>query len=165
MIKNLLSIDPGDTTGWAWWGQDDVIHLPPKTGELKLKGRHSYEHDLFSLKCKMHDLLRECQPEVMVIEGVELWAGSLRSMTSAKRGNTFKLAYLVGVYACLGFVQGCQVRIIPARVWKGQMPLPVLEVRVNNVVGATWKSDHITNAVGLGLSVNGLLNVKERRGA
>jgi len=160
-LKNVLSIDPGDHSGWAYWkgdlfpivGQFDVSHRK----EIRiLEDQLAYLWKLFSenfslLLDKYHNT------KYVFLEGVEFWEGSLKSVTAAKRQNLMKLAYLVGGYANEARSRGVEVRILPARQWKGQMSNKVLEKRVLSINGQFYESEHILNAVGIGLSRMGLL--------
>ena len=156
-LNHSLTIDPGDHTGWAYWIGDSC----PIVGQYNVSVKKDMiltEDDLAFLMRKFSELLDRWDACTRVyIEGVELWEGSLRSMTSAKRGNVFKLAYLVGGYFNEARRQGIETRILPARQWKGQMPNAVLEQRVLRLNGQHYPSDHILNAVGIGFSRAGLL--------
>lgn len=162
-LNRTLTIDPGDHTGWAYWNGTNE----PMVGQYnvsKSKNMVLTEDDLAYLMERFSNLLDKFDVCTRVyIEGVELWEGSLRSMTSAKRGNVFKLAYLVGGYFNEARRQGIETRILPAREWKGQLPNDVLERRLRALNGVVYASDHILNAVGIGFSRVGLLT--QKRGA
>lgn len=151
-----MSIDPGDHTGWSYWKGD----LHPLTGQINVSHRKSIKMQEDELAWQwMHfsALLDEHKPIYVYIEGVEFWEGSMKSMTAAKRQNLSKLSYLVGGFANEARRRGMETRIIPARIWKGQMSNKILKERIYRINGQYYDSDHIDNAVGLGMSRMGLL--------
>jgi len=154
-LTDALSIDPGDHTGWAIWKGD----LRPEVGQINLshaKNIKTLEQELTYLWIRFASLLDEVKPNLVLLEGVEFWEGSFKSITAAKRQNLSKLSYLVGGYANEALARGIKSRILPAREWKGQMSNSVLETKVQRINGQVYESDHILNAVGIGLSVMGL---------
>ena len=152
---SILTIDPGIHTGVAYW----------KTG-MKLPETHQFNIS----NCPRTDALKVCdamrkikeipftcdKKTSVYIEGVQVWSGSLVSMTSATRGNLSTLAYLVGAYVA-NFVDKTEhVEILPPS-WKGQLNYDALAVWVKKATGEEYKSEHILSAVGMNLKVRGLL--------
>lgn len=155
-LKDAISIDPGDHTGYAIWRGT----LYPETGQFNVshaKNVKMQEDELVSCWTMFSNLLSEHCPRIVYIEGVEFWEGSFKSVTAAKRQNLSKLAYLVGGYANEAIARGVSVRLLPARLWKGQMSNEVLKRKIYRINGQYYPSDHIDNAVGIGMSRMGLL--------
>lgn len=155
-LRDSLSIDPGDHTGWSYWKGD----LYPLTGQINLSHRKSIkiqEDELSWQWMNFSALIDKYKPAYVYIEGVEFWEGSLKSTTAAKRQNLSKLSYLVGGFANEAVRRGIAVRIIPARIWKGQMSNDILKRKIYRINGQYYESDHIDNAVGIGMSRMGLL--------
>jgi hypothetical protein len=109
-----------------------------------------------SLWGKFDEILEEYYPDVCFIEGVQLW-GSVKSQTSAKRGDTFLLSYLIGGYCHLCTTRGVEFHIINPSTWKGQLPKEVVHKRIHKLLPELKYdlSEHTMDAVGLGLYVNG----------
>lgn len=159
-LKKTLCIDVGDHTGYAFW---DKPRVNPEThGQFSLS-KHGLLHEdiaemtgLFEEMVDDHVDEYECI-DLCIIEGVEIWEGSLRSQTSAKRGNLFKLAYLVGSYSSICLQRKIPFRIVPARAWKGQMKNEMVCMRVERITGIHLKKSyqHEIDAIGIGLSTMG----------
>ncbi len=87
------------------------------------------------------------------IEGAGLWGDSLKSQTSAARGDTFKLAYLVGAYVAEVQRMGMCAIIVDAREWKGTLSKEGTKLRVARIMGDVDKyNEHEIDAVAFGLS-------------
>lgn len=161
ILNNVLTIDPGDHTGWAYW----TGTIYPDTGHIDLSHAKSIitlEDQLTFMWKAFSGLLDNLQPFSVYIEGVEYWEGSFKSVTAAKRQNLSKLAYLVGGYANEARRRGMQVYLPPAREWKGQMSNSILESKVLRLLNKSYPSEHILNAVGIGLSQMGILQNTEK---
>ena len=155
-FKRTLTVDVGDHTGWAFWNGKQE---PTEWGMLVLdKHIQGMELQLRYMQIQFKNLLEELKPVLCILEGVEFWANDLRSLTSAKRGNLSKLAYLVGMYGASCFERHIDARIIPAREWKGQLKDPMVLSRVQNLMGLQLKKSeqHIADAIGMGLSLQGM---------
>lgn len=154
-VDNAVTVDIGRTTAWACWRKDqlwscEVIRAP--------KGKQNVEDYLKVMGAAFEHSLWRIRPVKRVyLEGVELWEGSLMSLTSAKRGDLMTLSYLLGVYAKTAFSRGAEVIIIPARVWKGQLTKIATAERVRRLHGQVYENDHITDAVAMGYSIMGVL--------
>jgi len=149
-LNKTLTIDPGDHTGWSYWKKD----LYPIYGQYNLDRKYkTLEEQLKYLADEFSNLLeRFPNTSYVYIEGVEFWEGSQISMVAAKRQNLSKLSYLVGMYFDKAITSGMEARIIPARVWKGQMTNEILENKIRRINGQSYPSEHILNAVGIGIS-------------
>lgn len=161
-LSGDLTVDPGDHTGIARWKGD----LWPETHQINLshaKNIRTLEDELSYMWEQFSAYLDVYKPRTVHIEGVEFWAGSLKSVTAAKRQNLSKLAYLVGGYGNEARRRGIPVFLPPASEWKGQMPNDVLERKIHRFNQTRYPSEHILNAVGIGFSVMGyLLNTNKQ---
>jgi hypothetical protein len=154
----ILTVDPGIHTGIAYFQfattQCPVIYeINAGKGKIEDRIRNLSEQfqEVIILVNKSRTVV-ECY-----IESVEWWEGDLISRTSSSRGNLSFLAYIVGVYSAVCFQNNIKVHLLPARAWKGQMSKEVTAERVRRVNGMTYKSSHLTDAVGIGLSLQGVL--------
>lgn len=153
-FSGSLTIDPGDSTGYAYWSG----LLSPKVGQFNNNCRaKDLELQLCHMLKKFDALLDDLHPELVVIESVEVWGGSLTSITSAVRGNLMKLSYMVGVYSALCDQRGITFKLIPARRWKGQLSKDAVKLRVYRAIKKHYPQTHMTDAVGIGLHCMGLL--------
>jgi hypothetical protein len=99
-----------------------------------------------------------------IVEDVELWEGSLTSMTSAKRGDLFKLAGLAHTYIWIAqWNFSCHARLAPAREWKGNMRHEQVISRVSRYVDIDGMTEHEIDSVGIGLFALGLFNQGRRK--
>jgi hypothetical protein len=107
---------------------------------------------------KFDELLKEYLPETVVIESVELWGASAKSLMTGYTGDLMKLSYLVGGYLSICNDMKIPVLLISAKRWKGQMRNDrQLVQRVKLANGQTYESEHVRCAVGIGLSILGVL--------
>jgi len=161
-LVNVVSVDPGWNTGLAYWMGDntpitDIIVEPPKRKKIKLEVNRVYF--MFD---KFEAYIKSKNPDMLIIEGVEMWTGSTRSMTSAARGDLFALAYLVGGYIAICYRLKIQVKLVYARggkertTWKGQLGSEQVAARILRINGIDYP-EHIREAVGMGFSVMGIL--------
>lgn len=161
-LRNTISVDPGWNTGLAYWVGDDlpltdIIKEPPRRKKIKLETAR-----IQFMMNKFEAYVKSKNPEMMIIEGVEMWSGSTRSMTSAVRGDLFALAYLVGGYMHICFKLSIEVKLVYPRggkdraIWKGQMDATKVAARIKRINGETYP-EHIREAVGMGFSVMGIL--------
>lgn len=156
-LINLLAVDPGDHTGWAFFDGG----LQPMTGQITLsrsKSINGQPAQLASMWGRFGTLITELNPSGVLIEAVEFWGGSAKSRAAASRQNLSKLAYLVGGYSAICESYGIEWALIPSRDWKGQMDDHAVAMRVARVNGCQYASEHITDAVGIGLHFAKLFN-------
>jgi hypothetical protein len=153
-LKNVLAIDPGLHTGIAYFPGDVII---PEVMDFNVdwKAKTTAEK-LNSLSSRIDAIeWHKKKIEHVVIEGVSVYSGSLKSMTAATRGNLSLLAYIVGIYY-QHFIN-FDVDII-SPIWKGQLPISALRVWIKRINCQEYRSEHITSAVGLGLWKKGILS-------
>jgi len=159
--KSFMTIDPGDNTGWSLWENKKLI----KSGMFKSKF-HEFEevrllemHRQFSDLISVQRLLFPYAPiDVVYIEGVSVWGGSMKSVNAATSGRLTRLFYVVGVYMSICWsYKNIRPEVIYPQRWKGQMDKKAVAMRVYRVLKKTFKTDHETDAVGMGLHVIGKL--------
>ena len=153
MDKITMTIDPGWNTGIAVWDGDildevTTIIEPRCNKALDESVRLQWMWDEF------HFISKRIKPDECVMEDAETWAGSARSAAAATRGNTFTLAKLIGGY---GLMCGVKWSVISVREWKGQLTKTATAARVEMALGRKFKTDHETDAVGIGLHLWGTL--------
>jgi len=116
------------------------------------------EMNQLSILCsKFHAVMTKYYPKECYIESDEFWKGNLRSETSAGRGNLSLLAHIIGSYYGICFTLNIDCHFIKAREWKGQMSKEIVARRVQMAIGQMYSSSHITEAVGIGLALKGIL--------
>lgn len=160
-INNLMTVDPGNITGIAVW-KTGII--PYKTLDIRIKLAVGDPLDVDECVRQMAEKftqlfqedLNDCRPEIVYIEGVRVY-NTLKSMTSAMRGNLMWLSYLVGAYTQIVHGFGAQAKIIEPSQWKGQMNKTAVKRRIERRIGMVYRNEHITDAVGMGLSIAGIL--------
>lgn len=150
--RKVITIDPGNNTGYAVW---EPNKRKPVTGIIRSTEKE-VEAFLYIMLGQMEEVVEIHKPFRAVIEGVQVW-GDLKSITSARRGNLMKLSYLVGGYFTLFGLQGIGCKIVNPQHWKGQMNKDAVALRVEREIGETYKTDHVTDAVGIGLAERGIL--------
>jgi len=156
-LNKTVTTDPGWNTGLAYWTGDkfpitDIIKEPPKRKKIRLEPeRMNYMFEKFSAYIHVKN------PDLVIIEGVEMWTGSTRSMTSAARGNLFALAYLVGGYINISYKFDAEVKLVYPRggkdrqTWKGQLTAEAVAKRIHRINKKEYP-EHIREAVGIGFS-------------
>ena len=161
-LNRVVSVDPGWNTGLAYWVGDnfpitDIIKEPPKRKKIRIEiTRIKFMLDRFEAYVKSKN------PKLLILEGVEMWSGSTRSMTSAARGDLFALAYLVGGYIAICYKLGIKSELVYARggkerkTWKGQLGPEQVAKRIYRINKVEYP-EHIREAVGIGFSKMGIL--------
>ena len=156
-----ISMDPGDNTGLALWDKDKLV----KTYTWKLIGKEknlSEAERQGLMNERFRDVLRSLpKPSQFIIEGVNLWGQSAKSQAAALRGDTFRLAYLVGSYieTYRRHNKRGKVEIITVQSWKGNLPTDIL---INETITFCKDSklipnEHVACAVGIGMAQIGKL--------
>jgi hypothetical protein len=152
----LLSIDPGIHTGCAVWENNelqyaDFFEITGSTIEEKLMNL-SWELN------KVFDMIT--RPIKIVLEGVQ-YQHSVKGVTSTLRGDTFLLAYQVGLISGIAVARKIDFKIILPSEWKGQLTKEATRLRVLRALPELkkWKkvSSHVMDSIALGLSFQGRL--------
>jgi len=147
--NNILTADTGENTGLAYWRGD----LYPEVHEFKVTNRKATrETKLSDLWDKFHSYISNLlRVDLCIMEMPELWGDDTKSLTATKRGNLFYLSLIVGGYAGICHAYRIPFQFVTAREWKGQHSKRVTASWIKNINGITYKSDHICDAVGIGL--------------
>jgi len=149
----ILTIDPGDNTGLSFWNEQGEI-VSTDFFCLKAKQKSLSTPDKIRLLCTMFKAaIEDKHIDCVIIEGVSLWGQSTKSQTAALRGDTFRLAYLVGAYINVlhEYSTMVDVMLVDVREWKGSLPTDVLIREVTNFVGYAPKNEHVACAIGIGM--------------
>lgn len=155
-IPGTVTLDPGDNTGWARWGTG----LNPLTGSFtygKVFRKAQRVEQIFSLGQNFESMIKTLREnghtvDLVVIEEVQVWSGSLNSMAAATRGDLFKLSMVIGTYLCKCGQMNIPVKLVKPNEWKGQLPDDAVARRVNQITGNEYPNPHIYSAVGIGLN-------------
>jgi hypothetical protein len=161
MKLRMITVDPGIHTGIAIWGSD----LHPRCLEISTTQKLHTEEARRALCSDFRVIVRPYSGAAIVyIEDVTLWGGSLKSLTASRKGDLFALAKLIGGYEQVCLNAGvCVISSVSVTKWKGQMNDFALFDRLRRINEETYTSPHIANAVGLGMSIRGVLLSHTRR--
>ena len=152
-IATFLTVDPGFNTGAALWALNSgprgyapmtQFFTVPKMAPVD-KVRYAWD--------RFETILEALHPDRVYIESTELWQDNLTSLTSGSSGDLLTLTILIGGYAHACFRRSLPFVLIPAQGWKGQMNKKVVQRRVFREIGTEYPNDHLSDAVGIGLSL------------
>ena len=157
-ISPIISCDPGWHTAIAIVNGADVLHTAIANCPKKLSGQRMEQMEymrqefkkMLDWACLLH------QPELILLEGVQIYSNSVKSQVAAFRGDTVALATLVGVYVSEAKAYCENVKIVLPREWRGSMKDEVVVNRVRRATGKDFP-EHVSDAVGIGLSAFGKL--------
>ena len=159
-----LFVDTGRHTGCALFQNTRLKVMGQFAPTIKpyTFGFTSSERELNLYLDAMGDCFGNClgdtRPDRVWLESAEYWGqDNEKSTKSVMQWDLFKLQTLVGVYYRIARSLGIDCQMIFAREWKGQLTKDATKARVKRVTGNVYPNDHITDAVGMGLSVYGLL--------
>jgi hypothetical protein len=154
-MSNFLTIDPGMTTAWAHW----KLKTLPEVGQFKIDPKcHKTMQTKFEYLWYEFDLIIKIKkPHMVYIEGVEFYQFSHKSSISARTGDLFTLAYLIGGYCNICDNWNIQYRLVPFREWGGQLTPKAVQSQVKHLTNQEYESQHVYDAVGMGLWAKGLL--------
>jgi hypothetical protein len=152
-------VDPGLNTALAYFDEGTL-----KTTDIFKCPKDKKGSDSVSRKEQLHLMGKEFQRMLsnipsyttVFIEGVQVYSSSMKSCVAAFRGDTVFLSQLVGVYMHICDTLGKNVYILLPREWRGNMPDAVVVERIKRRLGVVYP-EHISDAVGIGLSVLGRL--------
>ncbi len=163
-----LTMDPGDNTALTIWLDGELVtsffwRLSARDKKsLSTTQKHaklclSFQNVLKEEVKHLHSL--SGGEMLFIIEGVSLWGSSTKSQASALRGDSFRLAYLVGGYISIfqELFSSSEVEIIDVRKWKGSLPTDILEKEVERFTQETPENEHLACAIGIGMNHFGRL--------
>lgn len=154
-LDNVATVDPGWNTAVALFTSAHGIH--PQTWFFSHKAIKDNIQKMNALADDFALFLDTLHPRKVIFEDVGLWGSDARSMVSAQRGDTFGLAMLIGMYMRECFLRGIPVSTLTPIQWKGNASKDIIRKRVQLRLGADLANEHIYDAVGIGLSVMGVL--------
>lgn len=164
-LSKTLTVDTGWNTGWAYWIRGS---LHPKTGILiARKELDDPIEKIDQLTIEFNALLYTLEPRLVYLEGTQFWEGSIKSEMAWKTEDLIYLSYLIGGYIHVCLLNKIPVIVLTAVQWKGQMTDEQVRLRVGRRNGADYsimyghRWPHVTDAVGIGLSVMGIFNKSE----
>jgi len=148
---NELFIDSGVNSGYAFFTRDRKI---PINGTIYVnkKLRKTLENYIKFMGIEFTNILKNFNPVCITIEHPEFWNDSEKSKTSVESGSLLHNAANAYSYAGICQALGYNFTLVYARQWKGQLSKEATEYRVKEILGRTFKNDHIIDAIGIGLS-------------
>ena len=157
----FMTVDVGYNTGIAITDDEkieDTFIIREKSADKK----RNLTDRLLNMGAAFNSVLGSAfQPfnplQLVLIEGVQIYASSESSMASASSGDLVGLSYLVGIYAQIANAHhGIETRIVLPRQWKGTMNKDIVKNRIRRATGLEY-GEHVADAVGISLSFNGKL--------
>lgn len=156
-----MTVDTGWNTGWAYWIRGN---LHPRTGIFIAPKDDDPIEKIWYLSREFNKVIFELEPRLVYLEGTQFWEGSIKSEMAWKTEDLIYLSYLIGAYISVCKSSRVDVSIITAIQWKGQMTDEQVKLRVARrnamdysvLYGSRWP--HVTDAVGMGLSIMGIFN-------
>jgi hypothetical protein len=153
-LGNVVCVDPGRSTGVAYFINGEM----PKTATIKYKDpiNHATLVDYCAkmcgdLVCLSSILCGDWKPDRAFIEFPGFWAGSAKSHASA---TSDAIPFLCGLATAYGMTLegiGIKTTFVPVK-WKGQMSKQATMALIKRKTGWEFKTDHETDAVGIGLA-------------
>ena len=155
-LNKVLTVDPGLSTGWAYWLGDnkpfaDVIKLEHKEMEVITE-----ESQVLEMWQKFELLYTTYEIKTTYIESAAVWMGSNKSMAATATGSITKLAYIIGGYGRICQQYGSEFKLIKPIHWKGTMHKSAVVKRIQRINGIKYKN-HQADAVGIGFGIMGIL--------
>ncbi len=160
-MPTILSIDPGQSTGYALWSKSSWAKLerPLAVGLLKPDDREdTWEFRCVDLGRQLDRLIRTREVAHIFCE-LPMFVDTEGGLAVAQK-SLVKLCYLVGTYAGVALSGNRPFVPVPVAQWKGQTPKEVVNKRIEGRLGkkacAGYRAD-IWDAVGIGLWAKGYL--------
>lgn len=155
-LDNVLTIDPGVNTGWAYWRKGK----PFVTGVFRVKRvkRVQSQPEMITYLCEqLRSIVYSLQMKIdrVYIEAV-YFADTHISQTAARSGSLTLLAMIIGAYIASLTLYQYPVELVQPRTWKGQLTDKAIVARVMRRLGRTYRV-HEREAVALGLAIAGCL--------
>ena len=159
----LLTVDPGDHTGVAFWDALDILHPEVDSFQLPKNIKMLSNEEQFCFMINMFRcVLIAYKPDYVIIEGTQVYLSSSVSLMSAGRGDLIKLTTLIGGYCAMCHSLEIRFKVLTASKWKGQMSKSATFAQVNHITGGMFdmiRNEHTIDAVGIGLSHFGYLPI------
>lgn len=151
----IYALDIGNHTAIAMFengelANTDIIHLDAKTS---IESRIAIACGWLETHIDGMSHRYNCK---VLIEGVQIYSASSKSLASAFSGDTIWLAYLAGALLTTARNNMCDAKIILPREWKGSMGKDVVKARIRRAIGFV-PQEHIADAIGICLSHMGRL--------
>ena len=159
----VLIVDPGlGGTGLAFWAtlrRPSAKAIPPDDTNLITPKRHKdWLARVWMVEKAFAAYVRTWKPTLVIIEFQKVWASNPVSVAAATGGDLFKLTLLTGVVAAAAHRSGAEVALVLPGEWKGQLSKPATRNRLKRAFGKKGAfADHVEDAVGMGLSLQGRL--------
>ena len=158
-MKSFISVDPGlSGTGYAVWTNNRKpmytgIVVPnksiPKSSLTTLPPRgQSLYNQLYAIWGAM--TINKVNARITVVEWPEFFQTS-GGRVSAERGDLIKLTMAASIVCCVAWDCEHTVKMVPPRVWKGQLPKKLVITRIKRMIKGANYNSHEWDAVGLGL--------------
>lgn len=152
----VLTVDPGVRgTGVAFWLPGNLPG-PYYTKAIRADNRLPWLARAEEIVRHYRAVLDTVHPQHVVIEDQEVWLNSAVGAAAANRGDLVKLAQLTGMLVLAARDFGRETALLPVRTWKGQLPKSAVNTRIRRELGEAYP-DHVADAVGIGLHLQGLL--------
>jgi len=149
--NDILSVDPGFNTGWAFWKGDSY----PITGVITPDKKSSSIEKIGYIGNCFEYLLIKWKPSLVIIEDQWFNQYSLKSLTSVSSGAFKKLTWMAGALIYLCISKNISVETILPIKWKGNMNDSMVKKRVELIIHTCYSNSHIADAVGIGLHYAG----------
>jgi hypothetical protein len=143
---HYMTVDPGVNTGWCYVRRNSA----PITGVFRGECHMNHSGQLNCLGIKFRQVIDAYRPKVVIIEDSEFRPGSRKGQVSAASGALLLLSKIVGGYTMLADIPV----LMPAYVWKGNLPEEVVARRVYKATGKQYR-EHEQEAVGIHLALAG----------
>lgn len=144
------SLDPGQNTAIAYWQQGDLIGYSHYFGVGK-----DWDTKVDSMINQLDTALKTTTPLSLFFENPKFFSIGTGKV-AAQSGSLVKLTTLVGVVRALCVRRGIQAIPVEIADWKGQMSKEAVKARVEKRLGRKIDEvDHILDAIGIGLYVQG----------
>jgi len=158
LLRSLYTIDPGlSGTGWARWDvyrEGVALRECGVLSEPKEFAGEDWWLRAWGLTARLTLAMRPVRGRAY-IEFPQYMGGSVKGIAASK-GDTLKLAFLVGCYSIALRKRDIDVHLVIPQRWKGQLPKDVVISRVRRELGDELCQQmnirsHAWDAVGLGL--------------
>lgn len=151
----IIALDIGNHTALAMFkdgelASTDIIHLDAHTS---IESRIAIACDWLESHIEYVGTRRNIK---VLIEGVQIYSSSSKSLASAFSGDAIWLAYLAGALLTTARNAMCDAKIVLPREWKGSMGKDIVKARIKRALGFA-PQEHIADAIGIGLSHMGRL--------